>query len=436
MLEDLLADQDLAGHYRRTWQPGETIFHEGDASQDLYLLISGVVGVYKGHQKVATVSQPGSIFGEMSFLLGQTRSATLKCQDAVEALCIPRERVGELLNHYPKAAEEVARLLARRLDASTQVVHGLKEFCDQLPDAVVLCDPQGQVTAFNLAASQVYGQAGDQSQGRPAEELFDPPQGFRQLAEEALRRSGEAVATLSVRHPVKGPRRVQVSLSPLRDSQHELVGMAFIGRDVTSSEAFRRRYRWLVSWALPVTLLLALVAAAAYWDIPPFDRNLSHFTAQQQLARDEVGRDCLLLQSLLQRENARHDPANLAKVLRDFLAQHNPSRLYRGLLLLDAANRVVAGASLEPDGFPLPPPGSIYASLELSDNQPGAYRLLELYRPAPGQPSGVKSLELLFTLPDADNGWKWLVLVLDRQVLREVYQIGEDQIDRFRSGHI
>jgi len=436
MLEDLLADQDLAGHYRRAWQPGATIFNEGDASQDLYLLISGVVGVYKGQQRVATIDQPGAIFGEMSFLLGQSRSATLRCQEAVEALCIPRERIGELLSHYPKAAEEIARLLARRLDSATQVVHGLKEFCDQLPDAVVLCDPQGRVLAFNAAASQVYGQASDQAQGRPAESLFNAPPAFRRLAEEALGRSGEVVATLAVSHPVKGSRQVQVSLSPLRDSQHDLVGLVFIGRDVTGSENFRRRHRRLVAWALPVVLGLALVAAAAYWDIPPFDRNLSHFTSQQQLARDEVGRDCLLLQGLLQRENARHGPDNLVKVLRNFLGQHNPSRLYRGLLLLDAANRVVAGASLEAGGFPLPPPGSIYASLELSDHQPGAYRLLELYRSAPGQPSGVKSLELLFTLPDADNGWKWLVLVLDRQVLREVYQIGDEQIDRFRSGRI
>ncbi len=436
MLEDLLADQDLAGQYRRNWQSGETIFNEGDVSQDLYVLVSGVVGVYKGQQKVAAIDQPGSVFGEMSFLLGQSRSASLKCQDAVEALCIPRERIGELLSHYPKAAEEIARLLARRLDSATQVVHGLKEFCDQLPDAVVLCDAQGVVTAMNAAASQVYGRAADRVQGQAAEILFDPPQAFRQLAEEALRRSGEAVASLSVRHPVKGLRQVQVSLSPLRDSQHDLVGLVFIGRDVSGSEDFRRRYRRLVRWALPAVLVLALVAAAAYWDIPPFDRNLSHFTAQQQLARDEVGRDCLLLQSLLQSQSRQHGPEKLANVLRDFLAQHNPSGLYRGLLLLDAANRVVTGATLEPSSFPLPPPGSIYASLDLSDNQPGAYRLLELYRPAPEQPSGVKSLELLFTLPDADNGWKWLVLVLDRQVLRKVYDIGDEQIERFRSGRI
>lgn len=436
MLEDLLADKNLADGYRCAWNPGDTIFNEGDASEDLFVLTSGVVGVYKGQQKVAEIDQAGSVFGEMSFLLGQSRSATLKCQGAVEALCIPRERVGALLSHHPKAAEEIARLLARRLDNATQVVHGLKEFCDQLPDAVVLCDPQGKVTAFNAAASQVYGLASDQAQGRLAEQMFNPPQAFRHLAEEALRRSGEAIGSLAVNHPVKGNRRVEVSLSPLRDSQHELVGLVFIGRDVTSSESFRRRYRRLMLWALPAVLGLILVAAAAYWDIPPFDREQAQITPQQQLARDEVGRDCLLLQSLLEQGEVKAGPENISKIISKFLTQHNPAGLYRGALLLDAANRVVAGASARPDIFPLPPPGSIYANQGLTDSQPGAYRLLELYRTMPGQPSGVKSLELLFTLPDADNGWKWLVLLLDRQVLLKVYKIGDDQIDRFRFGRL
>ncbi|MCA1989944.1 MAG: cyclic nucleotide-binding domain-containing protein [Desulfarculus sp.] len=436
MLEDLLADKTLAQSYRRAWNPGETIFNEGDASEDLYILVSGVVGVYKGQHKVAQIDQAGSVFGEMSFLLGQTRSATLRCQSAVEALCIPRDQVGGLLSNFPKAAEEMARLLARRLDTATQVVHGLKEFCDQLPDAVVLCDPQGKVTAFNAAASQVYGLASDQAQGRAAEELFHPPQAFRQLADEAQRRAGEAIAILTVANPIKGPRQIQVSLSPLRDNQHELVGLVFIGRDVTLSEGLRRRYRRLVRWTLPGVLLLMLVAAASYWDIPPFDRDQTQITAHEQLARDEVGRDCLLLQSLLEQGETPKNPDSIAKIFSGFLAQHNPSGLYRGVLLLDSANRVVAGASAHPDSFPLPPPGSIYASQSLTDNQPGAYRLLELYRTTPGQPSGVKSLELLFTLPDADNGRKWLVLLLDRQVLKKVYQIGDDQIERFRFGRL
>ncbi|MCA1905016.1 MAG: hypothetical protein LDL11_00290, partial [Desulfarculus sp.] len=248
--------------------------------------------------------------------------------------------------------------------------------------------------------------------------------------------SGEAVAILRVAHPIKGLRQVQVNLSPLRDGRHDLVGLVFIGRDVTSSENILRRHRRLMGWALPVVLVLSLVAAAAYWDIPPFDRGQAHFTVHEQLARDEMGRDCLLLQSLLEQAHAEHGVAGLARAISQFLAQHNPAGLYRGALLLDSANRVVAGASTHPQSFPLPPPGSIYASQSLTDGQPGVYRLLELYRPTPGQPSGVKSLELLFTLPEADNGWKWLVLILDRQVLVKLYQIGDEQIERFRFGRL
>ena len=101
-------------------------------------------------------------------------------------------------------------------------------------------------------------------QGQPVESLFEPPQAFRDLADEALRRSGQVVRVLAAPHPMKGLRQVEVGISPLRDSRHELVGLVFIGRDVTASERFRRRYRALVRWVLPLALLLGMVAAAAY----------------------------------------------------------------------------------------------------------------------------------------------------------------------------
>ncbi|MFH1057247.1 MAG: cyclic nucleotide-binding domain-containing protein [Pseudomonadota bacterium] len=432
MLEEILRDPELARHYHSTWEAGQVLFEEGEESQDLYLLLSGSIDVLKSQQKINQISEPGSLFGEMSFLLGSRRTATLRARTDVETVRVAREQVPEFLSRFPSAAQAIARLLAERLVQTTHVLQGMKEFCDQLPDAVVFSGPQGQVQAFNLAAARLFGRDANQVLGQSTEKLYQQAGAYRELAEEVMKRGGEMERVLVVEHPTKGPRQLATSISPLRDSHHELVGLVSISRDITASERFRRRARLATLWALPLALLLVFTAAAAYWDIPPFDRGVVHYDTRQQQLRDLVGRDFLLLQKMILPELAGDNPGRLTARLHGFLAQPDGQDLYRAVLVLDPSRKVLAAATRDPNQFPAPEPGSAYASLNPDDAQSGSYRLLTLYRMAPGQPNGYKSLEMAFALGQGERLAGWLVLALNDHLLDKKYNTDEATLQNMR----
>ena len=60
----------LAVQLRRSFNTGETIIEEGSTTGMLFFLIDGEVEVYKDDVQIAAISEPGSVFGEMSALLG------------------------------------------------------------------------------------------------------------------------------------------------------------------------------------------------------------------------------------------------------------------------------------------------------------------------------------------------------------------------------
>ena len=102
-----------------TFKAGQVLFLEGDDSQDLYILVSGHLDILKGTKKINHVTEKGTLFGEISFLLGTRRTA--KAADDSAVIRIPKEEINDFLRDFPSAAGTIARLLARRLDEkSTQ----------------------------------------------------------------------------------------------------------------------------------------------------------------------------------------------------------------------------------------------------------------------------------------------------------------------------
>ncbi|RLG99086.1 hypothetical protein DRO38_08200, partial [Candidatus Bathyarchaeota archaeon] len=136
MLEEIVQNPKL-NKYLTTFKIGQTLFLEGDDSQDLFVLISGKLDIIKGTKKIAVITEKGALFGEMSFFLGAKRTATVKAKEDVEALQVPKEEITTFLEDFPALASKIATLLAQRLEETSQVVYGLTEFSDQIPDAVI-----------------------------------------------------------------------------------------------------------------------------------------------------------------------------------------------------------------------------------------------------------------------------------------------------------
>jgi small-conductance mechanosensitive channel/CRP-like cAMP-binding protein len=102
----------------RWYGAGETVIRQGDVGTDLYVLQSGRVAVLVEHpgRGPVTVAQlgQGEVFGEMSLLTGEARSATVRAEADAELLVIGHVALREILSSVPELATLLARVLARR----------------------------------------------------------------------------------------------------------------------------------------------------------------------------------------------------------------------------------------------------------------------------------------------------------------------------------
>ena len=70
-------DYCVGGHRRRV-SAGAVVIHEGGTTGHLYVLIEGRLEVLKGDTVVASIAEPGAVLGEMSVLLDQPHTATVR----------------------------------------------------------------------------------------------------------------------------------------------------------------------------------------------------------------------------------------------------------------------------------------------------------------------------------------------------------------------
>ena len=104
-----------ARNLTKSFAPGATLFREGDDGSELYVLRKGCVAVSRAGVKIATVREPGSILGEMSTLLSQKRSATLRVEEPSQMVVMTPQQFHDLIAQYPTAGAIVAEMLARRI---------------------------------------------------------------------------------------------------------------------------------------------------------------------------------------------------------------------------------------------------------------------------------------------------------------------------------
>jgi anti-sigma regulatory factor (Ser/Thr protein kinase) len=96
-------------------KPGDTVINEGDPSDFLYYIASGSYGVFHNDQQVGTLSPQDIFMGEMSFLLNERRSATVKAASQGKLILLPRENFIKVIREYPYYGIFLSKLLAKRL---------------------------------------------------------------------------------------------------------------------------------------------------------------------------------------------------------------------------------------------------------------------------------------------------------------------------------
>jgi NTE family protein len=97
------------------------LFHEGDPSDRLYLLVSGrlkIVVESESGTRVLRSLGPGAAIGELGILAGTPRSASVLAVRDCEVLQIDGERFRDLLARHPEIAIDLATVLSRQLQES------------------------------------------------------------------------------------------------------------------------------------------------------------------------------------------------------------------------------------------------------------------------------------------------------------------------------
>jgi CRP/FNR family transcriptional regulator, cyclic AMP receptor protein len=115
----------LAGQPKRYFNAGEIILAEGSTTGMLFFLIDGEVEVYKDDVQIAATSEPGSVFGEMSALLGTSHRASVR--SVVPSTFYAVDDGRRFLETHPAVSMHVSEILARRLDALNRYLVDVKQ---------------------------------------------------------------------------------------------------------------------------------------------------------------------------------------------------------------------------------------------------------------------------------------------------------------------
>jgi CRP-like cAMP-binding protein len=117
----------LAGIAREvTLQTNHVLFEQGDESDGLYVIVSGILRVYltaeDGREATINLLEDGEVIGEMSLLDGLARSAGAAALTTTKLIFIPREPFMQLLDSSTKLGRQIILMLCERLRAANAQV--------------------------------------------------------------------------------------------------------------------------------------------------------------------------------------------------------------------------------------------------------------------------------------------------------------------------
>jgi CRP/FNR family transcriptional regulator, cyclic AMP receptor protein len=103
---------------QESYNPGDEVFSEGDTAHSLYVIKFGSVKIQrsgKSDTMNVTTLGTGAHFGEMAFMDGEKRSATVSVIERTEMVKMDYDRMGKVLESNPMIAVKVYKAMAHFL---------------------------------------------------------------------------------------------------------------------------------------------------------------------------------------------------------------------------------------------------------------------------------------------------------------------------------
>ena len=427
-IDDIINNPDLA-KYLITFNPGQTIFLEGDDTQDLYILVSGQVEIFKGDQKIREITEEGSVFGEVSFFLGDQRTASVKAKTRVEVICIPKEEINLFLNECPTAGPDIIRHLSQWLNEATQMLYGLKQVSDQLPDAVIMTDKNGRILVWNSAAEKLYGRDWPQMRNTHVDEIYIKPEEYKDFLKEVQTQYSTSEKIFDIKHPRKGTRCIATSFTVIYDGHHNFQGVLSLGRDVTATKKLEKKYKRAFIWLVSAFVLIGLLTAIIFWGYPYYSKGHQAVGTRQKELSNLLAKDYFLLNSWLADPLRGQKAETLRQVMQRFFnIQQMTAIPYTGLVLLDKDRKVVSAYSAKSDTTTGNMIGSSYAAIDFLGSEDSLHKVLTVYRAEKNYPMGKKGTEVAFELYTDKKFIGWLVFQMDMDALADTYGIDDNNL--------
>ncbi len=128
-MDDAELEQLTSRLKRRSFVAGQTIFFQGDPGDALYIIESGQVRIYvhgeDGQEVSVVLYGPGDLFGELSLLDRQPRSATATAMEDTALLVMSADDFYRHLRSSHQLALNLMLALSTRLRETTEAVESL-----------------------------------------------------------------------------------------------------------------------------------------------------------------------------------------------------------------------------------------------------------------------------------------------------------------------
>jgi len=122
---DELSDILLRGHHR-SFKRDQEILAQGGQGDTLIIVLAGLARVSmvaaNGREIVLDYAEPGAVLGEIAFLDGGERTASVHAIEPVEALCLTRTAFQDVVARRQGLAMRLLRAMARRARQNNAVI--------------------------------------------------------------------------------------------------------------------------------------------------------------------------------------------------------------------------------------------------------------------------------------------------------------------------
>lgn len=114
---------------RLSFRAGQVLVRQGDAGDAAFILLDGTAEVVldqSGKELIVAELKGNDIVGEMAILCDVPRTATIRAKTAVTTLKVTKDVFFRLIHDFPEIGVEVMRMLAHRLEHTTQQLNAAR----------------------------------------------------------------------------------------------------------------------------------------------------------------------------------------------------------------------------------------------------------------------------------------------------------------------